>query len=532
MGRRIQSAGKERITFRQVSDEARELDAALGAVIVHLMRPSAIFVLSAVLSFTVLPSCKPKTGVSSESPPPLPPTRGPLPGTDPRPLTPARREAVVEFAQSFAAQLNAGQFDAIARDLDLNQMMEIAFGGIQWEENPKWTDFRNSLVQRLRANPAQLFAALQDVRAVFLRLHETPSGTAALVRCLLPNGAVTYFDVFARFDETTGTASLANIYNHATGLDVPDSLRAILFALAPAADRTLADRLFGVDKTADPAVMTAFDTALRQRNPAAVAAAWPQLPSSLRAQRPVLMAALQVLMLEPQAPAYLTTLEEARTLYAHEPLADLLSIDLHFLQNDPSALEKCLDRVEQSLGGPDAHLATLRASSRLAAGNDAGAELAVDIALSMEPDFINALLTRLKILITRREFAAATAELASMHEKFGQVFTPPPASRGPAFADFLNSPEYSQWIALHPPPVPSSSTSTPSEPSEEPPSPPSESTPESTPETSPESEITPELELDSTPEADSTSELEPTSEPTAAAATEAETATPDAPARD
>ena len=522
MGRKIQSVGKERIKFRQVSDEARELDAAPGAVIVHLMRPSAIFVLSAVLSLTVLPSCKPKTGVSSESPPPLPQSRGPLPGTDPRPLTPARREAVVEFAQSFAAQLNAGQFDAIARDLDLNQMMEIAFGGIQWEENPKWTDFRNGLVQRLRANPAQLFAALQDVRAVFLRLHETPSGTAALVRCLLPNGAVTYFDVFARFDETTGTARLANIYNHATGLDVPDSLRAILFALAPAADRTLADRLFGVDKAADPAVMTAFDTALRQRNPAAVAAAWPQLPSSLRAQRPVLMAALQVLMLEPQAPAYLITLEEARTLYAHEPLADLLSIDLHFLQNDPSALEKCLDRVEQSLGGPDAHLATLRASSRLAAGNDAGAELAVDIALSMEPDFINALLTRLKILITRREFAAATAELQSMHEKFGQVFTPPPASRGPAFADFLNSPEYSQWVALHPPPVPSSSTSTPSEPSEEPPSPPSETipettpettpeatpeaTPESTPETSPESEKAPELELDSTPEADSTLE--------------------------
>jgi uncharacterized protein HemY len=253
--------------------------------------------------------------------------------------------------------------------------------------------------------------------------------------------------------------------------------------------------------------MTAFDTALRQRNPAAVAAAWPQLPSSLRAQRPVLMAALQVLMLEPQAPAYLTALEEARSLYAHEPLADLLSIDLHFLKNDPSALEKCLDRVEQSLGGPDAHLATLRASSRLAAGNDAGAELAVDIALSMEPDFINALLTRLKILITRREFAAATAELQSMHEKFGQVFTPPPATRGPAFADFLHSPEYSQWVALHPPPVPSSATASPADPSEEPPSPPSEATPETSTETTPETtpEASPELEI--TPEADSTLEL-------------------------
>lgn len=415
------------------------------------MRPTALVTLAAALTLAAHSGCRPR--VSAPAPPPAAPvTAGPLPGTDPRPLTPARREAVEEFGRTIATQLSAGEFDAVARDLDLTAMTDSAFAGIDWQENPKWVEFRDNLVRRLRADPAQLFAALKDVEAVFLRLHETPSGTAALIRCLLPNGAATYFDVFARFDDTTGTAHLANIYNHATGLDVPDSLRAILLALAPAADRTLADRLFGVDKTADPEVMNEFDTALRQRDPAAVAAVWSKLPATLRAQRPVFMAALQILMLDTTAPAYLAALEEARALYAHEPLADLLAIDLYFLKNDPAALEACLDRIEQRLGGPDAHLATLRASARLAAGNDAGAEKAIDAALSLEPDFPHASLARLKLLITRRDFTGAVALLQTMDDRFGGRLRPPPASRGPAFAEFLESPEFRKWKSLHPDP--------------------------------------------------------------------------------
>jgi hypothetical protein len=405
------------------------------------------------VALTVQSGCRPRAGAPAAAPA-TPVTAGPLPGTDPRPLTPARREAVEEFGRTVATRLSAGEFDAVARDLDLTAMTDAAFAGIDWQENPKWVEFRDTLVRRLRADPAQLFAALKGGTAVFLRLHETPSGTAALVRCLLPNGAATYFDVFARFDDAAGTAHLANIYNHATGLDVPDSLRAILLALAPAADRTLADRLFGVDTTADPEVMSAFDTALRQRDPAAVAAVWPKLPAPLRAQRPVFMAALQVLMLDAKAPAYLAALEEARALYANEPLADLLSIDLHFLQNDPAALEACLDRVEQRLGGPDAHLATLRASARLAAGDDPGAERAIDAALSLEPDFPNASIARLKLLITRRDFTGAVALLQTMEDRFGGSYGPPPATRGAVFAEFLESPEYRKWKSLHPDPPP------------------------------------------------------------------------------
>lgn len=415
--------------------------------------PAFTLSLALALVLTAGTSCQ-RREAAPPAPVPPPTTAGPLPDTDPRPLTPARREALEEFARTLTRRLNAGEFDAIARELDLTSLTHAAFSGIRWDENPKWLEFRDGLVRRLRADPAQLFAALKDSRAVFIRLHETPSGTAALVRCLLPNGAATYFDVFARFDSATATPRLANIYNHATGLDVPDSLRSILFALAPAADRSLADRLFGADTAAEPSLMMEFDTALRQRHPAAVAAVWPRLPASLRAQRPVFMAALQVLMLDPTAPAYLAALEEARSLYAGEAVADLLSIDLHFLKNDPAALEACLDRVEQRLGGPDAHLATLRASGRLAAGNDAGAEQAIDAALAMEPDFPNAFQARLKLLITRRDFTGAIALLESADARFGNDFRPPPASRGPAFADFLESPPFLKWKALHPDPAP------------------------------------------------------------------------------
>lgn len=412
----------------------------------RLASPPSIIVIILLLA---VPACRPRPQ------PPAPvtlaePTTGPLPGTDPTPLTPVRREGLESFGRAVATRLSAGEFDAVARELDLTVLTDAAFSGIDWNENPKWLEVRDTLVRRLRTNPAELFSALQGGEVVFLRLRETPSGTAALLRCLVPSGAVTYFDVFARFDETTGTARLANMYNHATGLDIPDSLRSVLVALAPAADRSLADRLFGAETIAAPETMEALDSALRQRDPAAVAAVWPKLPASLRRQRPVFMAALQVLMLDPQAPGYLAALEEARALYANEPLADLLSIDVHFLKNNTPELVAALDRIAQRLGGTDAHLETLRASAKLAANDETGAETAIDAALALEPGFANALATRLRLLIARRDFPAAVALLQSTEDTTGRILTPPDASRGPAFSDFLSSPEYRKWKATHP----------------------------------------------------------------------------------
>ena len=63
-------------------------------------------------------------------------------------------------------------------------------------------------------------------------------------------------------------------------------------------------------------------------------------------------------------------------------------------------------------------------------------------------------LARLKLLITRRDFTGAVALLQTMEDRFGGGFRPPPASRGAAFAEFLNSPEYQKWKALHPEPPP------------------------------------------------------------------------------
>lgn len=414
------------------------------------MRHSSLAV--ALAASALLFSCR-KPATEHAPPASAPPEiSASLPGTDVRPLTPARREALGELGQQVAAQLTAGQFDATARQLDLESMLAAAFAGIDWEVQPKWKEFRDSLARRLRAEPAQLFANLHGARATFLRLHETPSGTSALVRCVLPNGAATYFEVYPRFDDN-GAARLGNIYNHATGLDVPDSLRAILFALAPSADRSLAQRLFGGENAVDPALLEELDSALRQRRPAAVAAAWKKLPTGLRLQRPVFMSVLQVLMAEPQSPEYLAALEEARAQYADDPLADLLSIDLFFLKKDIPALEACLDRIEQRMGGPDAHLATLRASGRLAADDLTGAEQAIDQALSLEPGFANATYTRLKLLILRRDFIAACALLDAHKERTGERLAPPPAERGDAFAAFLHSPEYTRWSAANPPTV-------------------------------------------------------------------------------
>lgn len=379
------------------------------------------------------------------------PTTAPLPNTSQRPLSPAHREALAELGDHVARLLNEGNFEAIARDLDITAMTQAAFAGLDLEANPKWKEMRDGLVRRLRAKPAELFSNLEGVHARYLRLHETPSGTAALVRGVMPNGSAAYFDIFPHM-QPDGSAKLANIYNYATGLDVPDSLRAILFALAPQTDRSLADRLFGNDTSVEPALLRELEAALNRRSPTAVAEVWPKLPVKFRQQRPIFMSALQVLMLDTQHPAYLAALTEAREAYADDPLADLLSIDWHFLRRNLPALEACLDRVEMRLGGPDAQLLTLRASGRIQAGDLVGADQVLSQALAAEPDFLNAYLSQLKLRILQRDFSAAIAVLDTLNDRFGRPYYPPPAERGEVFAEFINSAIYQHWLNRHPPP--------------------------------------------------------------------------------
>lgn len=403
---------------------------------------------TAILAGAVLaPACRKQEKKVQEAVPPTPP----LPNTSQRPLSPAHREALAELGEQVARLLTDGKFEAIAAGLDVTAMTQAAFAGLDMDANPKWKELRDGLVRRLRARPTELFANLEGVRARFLRLHETPSGTAALVRGVMPSGAAAYFDIFPKM-QPDGSAKLANIYNYATGLDVPDSLRAILFALAPQTDRSLADRLFGSETSVDPKILTELENALNRRDPEVIATVWPQLPPKFRQQRPIFMSALQVLMRDTQSPAYLAALTEAREAYAEDPLADLLSIDWHFLRRDLPALEACLDRVEKRLGGPDAQLATLRASGRLQAGDLEGADQALEQALTAEPDFLNAHLARLKLRITQHRFDDAIVVLDTLHDRFGRSYYPPPAERGDVFAEFHNYPPYQHWLARHPQP--------------------------------------------------------------------------------
>jgi hypothetical protein len=410
------------------------------------MRPLTPHALVLVGLAVIAPACRkgsePATR-NAETPAPA------IAGADARPLSPAHRELAAEFGESIAKQLTEGRLKAVADDIDWNPLTEAAFAGIDWESNPKWKELRDTLDRRVRADPAQLLANLEGTRARFLRLRDTSAGTAALVRCVMPGGASTYFDFFPRF-HPDGSAHLANIYNHASGLTIPEALRAILLTLAPANDRTLWQRLFHGSESTDPALLESLDTALRTRNPGAVGEVWPKLPPALRAQRPLLMSAIQILMLDPDSPAYLAVLDEARTRYADEPLADLLSIDFHYLKKDLAGLEACLDRIAQRLGGIDANLLTLRASGRFLAGAYDACQESLAEALALEPDFEGAHQTRLQLLITQRDFAGAVAQLGEITDRFRRPFPPPTARDNPALDAFLASPEFAKWRAAHP----------------------------------------------------------------------------------
>jgi hypothetical protein len=155
-------------------------------------------------------------------------------------------------------------------------------------------------------------------------------------------------------------------------------------------------------------------------------------------------------MLDPRSPAYVAVLDEARARYADEPLADLLSIDFHYLKKDRAGLEACLDRITQRLGGTDSNLLTLRASGQLLAGDLDACQASLDEALALEPDFESAHQARFHLLIARRDFAAAASQLTELADRFRRPFPSAATPQNAALDAFLASPEFAKWRAANP----------------------------------------------------------------------------------
>jgi hypothetical protein len=408
------------------------------------MKSTTVVIMVAVVLAGAVASCR--RSAKSPSPP-----AGAVPSSQaepsPPPLEASQRDRLNGFGEQLARLINDGKLNDLVRLLNIEALIEAAFAGVDWKSHSEVRGFYNGFVRSLHDDPVQLLRQLDGGEAKFLRIRETPRGTAVLVRCILRNGASTYFDVYPRFD-ADGTIGIREFYNHATGLTVLEAFRSVVLVVVPGLDVSFLEKVFTGRQKIDPQVFMEFAAALKTKDAARAKAAFPKLSDEARRSRPIFMSYLQVLMQDPDDPAYLAALEHGQQLYPGDPTLDFLAIDLHLLKKNYPAYDAAIRRIEDRLGR-DAHLLTLRAAGLIEAKDYSSAQPVVAEAIALEPDFKNGYRLQLKLAILQRDYAAACATLDELKKRFAGRWRAPDPESGQPFKDFADSPEYHAWLARH-----------------------------------------------------------------------------------
>ncbi len=297
--------------------------------------------------------------------------------------TAAEREKATAFGDEIARKLNANDAAGVGTCINAREIVAAAYAELS-DPSPEMKGFREKLEGELTRNPGTFFATLRDARCRFLRTLDGPDGPRLLVRAVLPSGACSYLE-FLPYIAPDGSVRIRDLYNHATGGNLLGIVRSVFVTMGPVTKSSALDRLFGSEAEANRTLVEQALGAMKSRKAADARAVYARLPPALKKNRLLYTGLIQVLMTEPDDPAYAAALADGVVLFPGDATVDFLGVDLHLIQKNFPAMQAAIDRLQKRLG-PDAHLFVLEAVGKVKAGDPAGARAALDRALELEPD--------------------------------------------------------------------------------------------------------------------------------------------------
>lgn len=168
------------------------------------------------------------------------------------------------------------------------------------------------------------------------------------------------------------------------------------------------------------------------------------LPFKLRTIKPVQILRLSAAM-ELGDEMALKAIEEYRAAFPGDAASDLISIDMFVLKKNFVEALACLDRIDAKVGG-DPYLDVYRAGIKLEEGDTPSARAMAEQAVARNPDEQDAHMARLALSLTGKRHADTLANLRQFERRFGIG----DFAVVDNYAEFVKSPEYRDWIMLHP----------------------------------------------------------------------------------
>jgi hypothetical protein len=385
-----------------------------------------------------------------------------LPDNAPPPAKPAdsaksaEKPVTVEEATKWAAEL---QRVVRVQDVDAFNML------VDWDafvdkattlpgDSPQLEDFRGNFARGLKSatvNPRSGFAravmaaveTAGEYRA--LRIHKEGDQIRVFFRLVSSNGALNYHDwVLGRSRD--GKVVAVDCYVFLIGELYSQNLRRSFLPLAHKSGGANVEKLAGTDKDFVEhfnqfALMGKY---IRERNWRQALNTYKELPASMQESKPVMT--MRLLATQSISDAeYLATIDDFRKRYPNDAMIDLISVDAYILRKAYDKALQSIDRVDKAVGG-DPYLKVLRGNVLLLEKKLDAARDMVQNAIVQDKNLLRAYYALIDISLARHDYAD-TVKWLKKAESLGVTFGDLTAVT--AFADFVKSPQYKDWMKTH-----------------------------------------------------------------------------------
>ena len=366
-----------------------------------------------------------------------PPVRGD------EPITADEATATAGKIESSLAKGDASVFTGFVDD---SAMLDIAARGMSLTPEVK-AGFASGFTIGKELGDSLAAVVKQGGSYHFLHLMRVGSEHHPLFRMVGADSSVNYHELtLARAAD--GSIRVVDLYIYATGELMSATIHRPLLALVASDNRNVIQKLIGSDNdyVKHLAEVDAFQKATNSGDAQKALGIYDQFPDDLKQDKTMMI--LRIKDASSGDPAqYAAALSDLAQTFPGDPSLLLMNIDSYFLKKQYDAAYANIDQLDKRVGG-DPYLDYLRASVRISQGRDADAADLCHRAASREPDLASAWEACVSETVKTGDYAKVVDGLDESAQKGGLQWTR--VNTVPAFADFVKSREYADWVKTHP----------------------------------------------------------------------------------
>lgn len=357
----------------------------------------------------------------------------------------ARKEAFRSSIEEIVNDLNNGSFDSFIKAIDQNDMVDRIFGLRLIDQKIK-KQFNEKLEYSYEGMIKSGFAIPEDgLKATLLGVESRGDRGRAVVRFDEPKFKFRYHEYELYLDKR-GRVVIADWTDFLRGIAFSESIGRPLVMAAPSkpATRKLLDfqnvnerELFQFGELLKAARDRRLDRYLEIRD---------GMEPRFQRQRIVVETSVAVARQVRKRRQMVAGLKIMAEHFPDEPLYSLMLLDYYFPSRKYEEAYQALQQLADRLDVEDAAMDARLSATALVMGNAQDAAAFADRAIEREPGLELGWWSALNARAALSDFAGSVSALQQLESEFGHQLGPEALQKNPAYAQLLQSAEFSAWL--------------------------------------------------------------------------------------